>query len=79
MLAQDLMRFGIIYTMFIMGFAQAYYIMFQSFTVSSHHAMCKMHIQPSNAKHYSEESQYSLDYLPTRPPSAQPHSTAACS
>ena len=34
MLAQDLMRFGIIYTIFIMGFAQAYYIIFQSFAVS---------------------------------------------
>ena len=33
MLAQDLMRFGIIYTMFIMGFAQAYYIIFQSYEV----------------------------------------------
>ena len=33
MLAQDLMRFGIIYSMFIMGFSQAYYIMFQSFEV----------------------------------------------
>ena len=33
MLAQDLMRFGIIYSMFIMGFSQAYYIMFQSYEV----------------------------------------------
>ena len=35
MLAQDLMRFGIIYTMFIMGFAQAYYIIFQSYEVTT--------------------------------------------
>ena len=33
MLAQDLMRFGIIYSMFIIGFSQAYYIIFQSFEV----------------------------------------------
>ena len=32
MMAQDLVRFGIIYGMFIMGFAQAYYIMFQSYS-----------------------------------------------
>ena len=31
MLAQDLMRFGIIYSMFIIGFSQSYYIIFQSF------------------------------------------------
>ena len=31
MLAQDLMRFGIIYSMFIMGFAESYYIIFQSY------------------------------------------------
>merc|ERR1712227_201468 len=34
MLAQDLMRFGIIYSMFIIGFSQAYYIIFQSFEES---------------------------------------------
>ena len=34
MLAQDLMRFGIIYSMFIIGFSQAYYIIFQSFEVT---------------------------------------------
>ena len=28
MLAQDLVRFGIIYSIFIMGFSQAYYIIF---------------------------------------------------
>ena len=35
MLAQDLMRFGIIYSMFIIGFSQAYYIIFQSFEVQN--------------------------------------------
>ena len=33
MLAQDLMRFGIIYSMFIIGFSQAYFIIFQSYEV----------------------------------------------
>ena len=34
MLAQDLMRFGIIYFIFLMGFGQAYYLIFMSYTVS---------------------------------------------
>ena len=34
MLAQDLMRFGIIYTIFLMGFGQAYYLIFMSYTAS---------------------------------------------
>ena len=34
MLAQDLMRFGIIYSIFIMGFGQAYYLIFMSYNVS---------------------------------------------
>ena len=33
MLAQDLMRFGTIYVIFLMGFGQAYYIIFMSHTV----------------------------------------------
>ena len=33
MLAQDLMRFGIIYSIFLMGFGQAYYIIFMSHKV----------------------------------------------
>ena len=31
MLAQDLMRFGIIYFIFLMGFGQAYYLIFMSY------------------------------------------------
>ena len=31
MLAQDLVRFGMIYSMFIMGFSQAYYVIFSGF------------------------------------------------
>ena len=31
MLAQDLVRFGIIYSIFIMGFSQAYYIIFSGY------------------------------------------------
>ena len=34
MLAQDLMRFGIIYFIFLMGFGQAYYLIFMSYTAS---------------------------------------------
>ena len=34
MLAQDLVRFGMIYSMFIMGFSQAYYIIFSGYTWS---------------------------------------------
>ena len=33
MLAQDLMRFGIIYVIFLMGFGQAFYLVFMSYTV----------------------------------------------
>ena len=33
MLAQDLVRFGIIYFIFLMGFGQAYYLIFMSYTV----------------------------------------------
>ena len=31
MLAQDLMRFGTIYMIFLMGFGQAYYLVFMSY------------------------------------------------
>ena len=31
MLAQDLVRFGLIYSIFIMGFSQAYYIIFSGY------------------------------------------------
>ena len=31
MLAQDLMRFGTIYLIFLMGFGQAYYLVFMSY------------------------------------------------
>lgn len=31
MLAQDLMRFGTIYFIFLMGFGQAYYLIFMSY------------------------------------------------
>ena len=36
MLAQDLMRFGIIYFIFLMGFGQAYYLIFMSFETPGH-------------------------------------------
>ena len=39
MLAQDLMRFGIIYFIFLMGFGQAYYIIFMSYDPADENPM----------------------------------------
>ncbi|XP_071749408.1 transient receptor potential cation channel subfamily V member 5 isoform X2 [Lepeophtheirus salmonis] len=39
MLASDLLRFGTIYFIFVMGFSQAFYIIFQSYDSSSSHPM----------------------------------------
>ena len=39
MLAQDLMRFGVIYFIFLMGFGQAYYIIFMSYDPADENPM----------------------------------------
>ena len=45
MLAQDLTKFGLIYGMFIVGFSQSYYIIYQTFEVrNSFHSNFKVMI-----------------------------------
>ena len=40
MIAKDLLRFFVIYLIFIMGYSQAYYIIFQTYNGSFFHQKC---------------------------------------
>ena len=45
MLAQDIVRFGSVFFIFVMGFSQGYFVLFQSFDTSE--GKTNLHFKPS--------------------------------